>query len=316
MFAEPHLQSVKDARLRQEIAGAPSREQIGVHSRNGCSRQREAHLVLGCRHIADDRSAHVDHLKTVTEEFARQAQTFDAWAQKTDDQVAARFRDALGDAGKGDLIDVACGPGVVTAAIAPAARSVTAFDATEAMLDKARARCTKAGLGNVTFERGDAENLPFADARFDGAITRLAIHHFANPQRALDGVFRVLRPGGRAVIVDVVSSEDRAESDLHNAIERLRDPSHVRMLPASELDAAVVRAGFRLLGSATWDMPREFDEWAAIANDTARVAPLRTVVRALAQAGRTAGTGFAIANGQVVFFHRWRLLRAEKPHDN
>ena len=255
----------------------------------------------------------MDHLKIVTEEFARQAQTFDAWAQRTDDQVAVRFRAALGDAQRGHLLDVACGPGVVTAAIAPGARSVMAFDATAAMLDKARTRCAKAGLANVAFERGDAEHLPFADGRFDGAVTRLAIHHFADPPCALAEMFRVLRPGGIAVVVDVVSSEDRAESDLHNAIERLRDPSHVRMLPASELDAAVVGAGFALLGHDTWDMPREFDEWAAIANDTARVEPLRTVVRELAQAGRTAGTGIAIEGGRIVFFHRWRLLRAEKP---
>jgi ubiquinone/menaquinone biosynthesis C-methylase UbiE len=258
----------------------------------------------------------MDHLKTVTEEFARQAQTFDAWAQKTDEGVAMRFRGALGEAGGGDLIDVACGPGVVTAAIARGARSVIGFDATDAMLEKARARCVREGLANVAFAHGDAEHLPFADGRFDGAVTRLAIHHFADPPRALAEIFRVLRPGGIAVIVDVVSSEDRAESDLHNAIERLRDPSHVRMLPASELDGDVRRAGFSVLGHDTWDMPREFDEWAAIANDTARVEPLRTVVRELARAGRTAGTGLAIEDGRIVFFHRWRLLRAEKPRGN
>jgi ubiquinone/menaquinone biosynthesis C-methylase UbiE len=258
----------------------------------------------------------VDHLKRVTDEFARQAQTFDLFAEKTDEQVATRFADALGDARRGDLLDVACGPGVVTAAIAPRAASVVAFDATEPMLDKARARCAKAGLVNVAFESGNAESLPFADARFDGVVTRLAIHHFADPQRALSEMFRVLRPGGVAVIVDVVSSENTEESRLQNAIERLRDPSHVRMLPASELDACVTRAGLRDIAPATWDKRREFEEWMDIVNDAARAEPIRTVVRTLAEAGRTAGMGLSMRDGRVEFFHRWRLLRARKPLDH
>src|SRR5579864_3008129 len=114
----------------------------------------------------------MDHLKRITEEFGRQAQTFDAWAEKADDQVAARFRGALAEAGGGSLLDVACGPGVVTAAIAAWATSVIAFDATEEMLEKAGARCARAGLANVEFKCGDAESLPFADARFDGVVTR------------------------------------------------------------------------------------------------------------------------------------------------
>jgi ubiquinone/menaquinone biosynthesis C-methylase UbiE len=255
----------------------------------------------------------VDHLKRVTDEFARQAQTFDLFAEKTDEQAATRYTDALGDAARGDLIDVACGPGVVTAAIAPRAAAVVAFDATEEMLDKARARCAKAGLANVTFQCGNAESLPFENARFDGAVTRLAIHHFANPPRALAEMFRVLRPGGTAVIVDVVSSEESEESGLQNAIERLRDPSHVRMLPASELDACVAHAGFRDLAATTWDKHREFEEWMDIVNDPARAEPIRTVVRTLAEAGRTAGMGLMLRNGRVEFFHRWRLLRAHKP---
>ncbi len=255
----------------------------------------------------------MDHLKRVTDEFARQAQTFDQFAEKTDDQVAARFGAALGAAGTGRLLDVACGPGVVTAAIAARAASVTAFDATEAMLEKARARCAKAGLRNVAFRSGDAERLPFADGEFDGVVTRLALHHFADPQRALDEMFRVLRGGGTAVIVDVVSSEDADERELQNAIERLRDPSHVRMLPASELDACMARAGFRELEATTWDKDRGLEEWLDIVNDPARAEPVRTVVRALAEAGRSAGMGLAVKDGRVVFFHRWRLVRARKP---
>ena len=216
----------------------------------------------------------VDHIKRVTDEFGRQAQTFDLWAEKTDDQVADRFRTALAKAAHGNLLDVACGPGVVTAAIAPGAASVMAFDATEQMLEKARARCAKAGLRNVEFRRGDAESLPFEEAQFDGVITRLAVHHFANPQRAFDEMFRVLRPHGTVVIVDVVSSEDEGESNLQNAIERLRDPSHVRMLPASQLDTCVARSGFRDLQHAIWDKSREFEEWMGIVNDPDRAEPL------------------------------------------
>ncbi len=255
----------------------------------------------------------MDHIKRVTDEFTRQAPTFDLFAEKTDEQVAARFTAALGEAGRGDLIDVACGPGVVTAAIAPRAASVVGFDATEPMLDRARARCAKLGLANVAFECGNAESLPFDGARFDGAVTRLAIHHFADPQRALAEMFRVLRPGGVAVIVDVVSAENAEDSNLQNAIERLRDPSHVRMLPAGELDACVARAGFREIEPATWDRRREFEEWMNIVNDPARAEPIRTVVRALAEAGRTAGMGLSVKDGRIEFFHRWRLLRARKP---
>ena len=255
----------------------------------------------------------MDHLKRITDEFTRQAQTFEVWAENVDADVGARFGTALGEAARGRLIDVACGPGVVTAALAPGAASVVAFDATDEMLAKTKARCAKAGLSNVEFRNGDAEHLPFADAQFDGAVTRAALHHFAAPQHAIGEMFRVLRPGGVAVFADVVSSENAEESRLHNAIERLRDPSHVRMLPASELESAARQAGFGNLQATSWDIDRELEEWFSIVSDPARVEPLRIVVRALAESGRSAGIGLSIKDGQVVFFHRWRLLKAVKP---
>lgn len=253
----------------------------------------------------------MEHLDRIAEEFSRQAQNFERWAEKADD--SARLRAALGHSGEGRLLDIACGPGVIAAALAAGATAVIGLDAAEAMLERARARCAKASLSNVEFKRGDAENLPFWDASFDGVVTRAAVHHFADPQRAFNEMFRVLRGGGRAVVLDVVSSEDADESRLHNAIEQLRDPSHVRMLPASELDAGLARAGFGDIVHRTWDMNRELEEWLDIVNDAARAAPLRTVVRALAEAGRSAGIGLSVRDGRVVFFHRWRLVTATKP---
>ncbi|MEC8203373.1 MAG: class I SAM-dependent methyltransferase [Pseudomonadota bacterium] len=138
----------------------------------------------------------MDHLDRVKEEFTRQADTFAVHAIKADEKVESRFQGAIGDAGKGVLLDVACGPGVVTAALAQNAARITAFDATPAMLEKARARCEEAGLANVEFREGDAQAMPFDDATFDGIVTRLAIHHFAEPAKVMSEMYRVLKPGG------------------------------------------------------------------------------------------------------------------------
>ena len=123
----------------------------------------------------------------------------------------------------------------------------------------------------------------------------------------------MLRPGGSFVMADVISSEVAAESELQNAIEILRDPSHVRMLPGSELTSLVEEAGFAIESRTTWDKPREFGEWMGIVNDPSRVPSLRAVVRALAKAGASAGIGLALDGEEIRFFHRWDLIAARKP---
>jgi ubiquinone/menaquinone biosynthesis C-methylase UbiE len=254
-----------------------------------------------------------DHLKRVTEEFTRQAATFAASASINDTQIVQRIADAAGAAGSGRVLDLACGPGIVTVALAERAAEVVAFDATPEMLNRARDRCEKAGLSNVRFEQGDAEALPFGDGAFDGIVTRLAIHHFEHPDRVIGEMFRTLGPGGTMVIADVIVSEDPDEAALQNAIEIIRDPSHIRMLPESELLGSIRDAGFSIVSEDGWDKPREFEEWMGIVNDPQRVGPLRTVARALAEAGRTAGMGLSIDDGNIVFYHRWRLIVARKP---
>ncbi len=181
------------------------------------------------------------------------------------------------------------------------------------MLEKARKRCAAAGFDNVRFEQGDAEAMPFDDRAFDAVVTRLAIHHFVDPQRVVGEMFRVLRPGGILIIADVIVSEDDGEARLQNAIEIIRDPSHIRMLPGSELISLVEECGFEITSDTTWDKSREFEEWMGIANDPQRVGPLRTIVRVLAEDGRTAGMGLSLADDKVVFFHRWRMIVARRP---
>jgi len=255
----------------------------------------------------------LSHDNRVRDEFTRQAETFSASSAITDAGLTQRFVTALGGAAQGAVLDVACGPGILSAAIAKTAREVVAFDLTPEMLKKARQRCSETGLANVSFLEGNATELPFANGAFDAVVTRLSVHHFDRPGRVMSEIFRVLRRGGHFVIADVISSEVPAEAQLQNAIEILRDPSHVRMLPGSELTSLIRQAGFAVETQTTWEKPREFEEWMGIVNDASRVPPLRAVVRALACAGVSAGIGLALDGEAISFFHRWSLIAARKP---
>lgn len=98
--------------------------------------------------------------------------------------------------------DLGCGTGQLTAALAPFVRRVIAVDASAAMLQAAKKRLH--GLDNVELRRGDLEALPLDDARLDAATLALVLHHLAEPERALGEVSRVLKPGGRLLIVDML----------------------------------------------------------------------------------------------------------------
>jgi ubiquinone/menaquinone biosynthesis C-methylase UbiE len=257
----------------------------------------------------------LDHRQRVREEFTRQAETFSSSPAIADQALAQRIIEALGEDAKGTVLDVACGPGVLSAAVAEFAREVVGFDLTPLMLEKAALRCAAAGHDNVSFREGNAAEMPFANAAFDAAVTRLSVHHFDQPARVFSEIFRVLRPGGGFVVADVVSSEVVAEAELQNAIEILRDPSHTRMVPAVELASLVEGAGFTIEARTNWAKPREFEEWMGIVNDPWRAQPLRVVVRTLAAAGLSAGIGLSVDADKIRFFHHWNLIAARKPAD-
>jgi ubiquinone/menaquinone biosynthesis C-methylase UbiE len=97
--------------------------------------------------------------------------------------------------------DLGCGTGQVSAAIAPFVAHVIAVDASAAMLQAAKKRLH--GIENVELRRGELEALPIDEARLDAATLMLVLHHVPEPERALTEVARVLKPGGRAVVVDM-----------------------------------------------------------------------------------------------------------------
>jgi ubiquinone/menaquinone biosynthesis C-methylase UbiE len=255
----------------------------------------------------------MDHLEQTRSEFTRQAAQFATSAAITAAELTARFVDAVEGGPEATVLDVACGPGIVTVGIAAKAKAVVGFDLTPEMLRQAQDRCAKAGRSNVTFQQGSAAALPFPEHSFEGVVTRLSVHHFDAPQAVLAEMARVAKPGAQLVLADVISSDDARASELHNAIEILRDPSHVRMLPVAELRALITGAGFTIETESTWDQTRKFEEWAAIVDNSQRIGPLRVIVDRLAQAGEHAGFGLKVTDGAVGFFHRWHLVTGRKP---
>lgn len=97
--------------------------------------------------------------------------------------------------------DLGCGTGLATAAIAPHVARVIGVDASEEMLGAAKTRLS--ALKNVEWRAGTLEALPIKDRTLDVAVLMLVLHHVPSPVAALSEAFRALKPGGRALIVDM-----------------------------------------------------------------------------------------------------------------
>lgn len=167
--------------------------------------------------------------RTAREQFDRQAEHYNAqWNAWSEESLAWLLTNA--QACPEDMaLDVATGTGFTALAFAPHVRSVIGLDISPGMLAQARKHAEEQRISNATFQGGAAENLPFPGATFDLVTCRVAPHHFLSVPRFLQEVARVLKPGGRFLLADTTVPDDSAEAgDWQNAVEALRDPSHVR----------------------------------------------------------------------------------------
>jgi ubiquinone/menaquinone biosynthesis C-methylase UbiE len=115
--------------------------------------------------------------------------------------LAARLREVLPQGG--DMLEVAPGPGFMAIDMAKGgAYRVTGLDVSRTMVELANANAAEAGV-QVDFRQGNASALPFADDSFDLLACSAAFKNFSEPHKALEEMYRVLRPGGTALVVDL-----------------------------------------------------------------------------------------------------------------
>ncbi|PLX83656.1 MAG: SAM-dependent methyltransferase [Desulfuromonas sp.] len=161
------------------------------------------------------------------------------------------------------LLDVACGGGHTALYFAPMVRSVVASYLTMQMLNKAQEYIAEeGGVDNVTFREADAEDLPVPAGSFTLLTCRIAPHHFPDVPRALREFHRVLRRGGRMVIIDTLRPEDPEIADWSQEMEKMRDPTNVRSFSEKEWVDMVKEAGFDLHETKVFPKTHDFREWA------------------------------------------------------
>jgi SAM-dependent methyltransferase len=182
------------------------------------------------------------------------------------------------------VLDLGCGAGHVSFALAQGgARRVIAYDPSPEMLGVvAQAAATRGLDGIIETCVGSAEVLPFESRSVDLVATRYSAHHWAGVPAAMAECARIIAPGGRLVIIDVMSPENPLLDTSLQVLEFLRDASHVRDYRLSEWKALCAAAGFGEPAVTAWKLSIDFNSWIArIGTPPDRVAALQAVFAAL-----------------------------------
>ncbi|HET8578739.1 MAG TPA: methyltransferase domain-containing protein [Methylomirabilota bacterium] len=250
------------------------------------------------------------HHETVRREFGKQARHFgEAGLTLSNEEYLRWTVDVLDPAPHWLALDVATGTGHLARALAPRVRAVTAVDLTPAMLAEGRRLAAEAGLGNVSFEEGAAERLPYPDASFDLVATRLSLHHMLDPAPTVAEMARVARPGGLVAVIDLVSPDNPELAARYNALERLRDPSHTRALTLAELTASLGAAGLAISQTLTRDVEAILERWLKMTHTPpdARGTILEALTAELSGGPPTGMRPFR-RDGELRFLHSWAIL--------
>lgn len=198
------------------------------------------------------------HTESIIDQFTKQADLF-AKKQGHSDERAFKLMYDLTKIDSNDVVlDVACGPGLVSCAFAKIAKHVTGVDITPAMIERAKLLQQEKQLNNLTWNLGSAFPLGFPDESFSLVITRYSFHHFLEPEKVLSEMIRVCKRGGRIAVIDVTPLAKKASAYDH--IEKLRDPSHVRAMPFDELLEMIKKAGMTNISAAFYRLESELEE--------------------------------------------------------
>ena len=207
------------------------------------------------------------------------------------------------------VLDIATGGGHVTKTLAPHVATVFSTDLTRAMLENTAEHLWN-NFDNIEYVVADAEALPFLAETFDAAVCRIAPHHFPHPERFIEEVSKVLKTGGKFILIDNVAPDDPELAEFMNTTESLRDRSHFRCLPKEEWANLLKDNGMKERKSV--DRRKTFDYPSWVARTTENEEQVEEVSQHLIGATRKASEYFSInvQDGKVQNFtiDEWMAL--------
>jgi len=203
------------------------------------------------------------HERMVAGQFGPQAAAYVTSSVHAQGEDLARMAAVAQAAPGARIADLGCGGGHVSFAVAPHAREVVACDLSTEMLSAVATEAARRGLGSIRTRQASVANLPFEDGAFDMVMSRFSAHHWTDVGAGLREARRIVKSGGTAVLADAATPGVALLDTFLQAIELLRDPSHVRNLNVGQWCAGVEAAGFAVMAVRTGRLRLDFVSWIA-----------------------------------------------------